>query len=255
MGRRRGADEGRPGATAARIDERAGIVIRAPNVFARIRGLHAMADANPPAGSLDALFNGYRRFRAGTWPDLQRKFETLSRGQSPKVMVIGCSDSRVDPQQILDAAPGELFVLRNVAALAPPYAPDQSHHGASAALEFAVRVLKVERIVVLGHAGCGGVSALFNGAPPEASDFVVNWMDMAKSAIGDVDPALEGDARQRAAEEACVGVTIKNLMTFPWIRERVEAGDLGLTGMHFGVATGCLRCRDDKGFWADAPLD
>jgi carbonic anhydrase len=204
-------------------------------------------------GSLDALFDGYRRFRAESWPELQRRFESLAQGQAPKVMVIGCSDSRVDPQQILGAAPGELFVLRNVAALVPPYAPDQAHHGASAAVEFAVRVLKVERIVVLAHAGCGGVQALFEGAPAEASDFVVNWMGIATRARATVDPSLQGPERQQAREEACVGVTIDNLMGFPWIRERVEQGSLAITGMHFGVARGCLRCRDDKGFWADVP--
>lgn len=212
-----------------------------------------MATENAPAGSLDALFEGYRRFRHDAWPDLQRRFETLSTGQSPKVMVIGCSDSRVDPQQILGAGPGELFVLRNVAALVPPYTPDQSHHGASAALEFAVRVLKVERLVVLAHAGCGGVKALLDGAPPEAFDFVVSWVNMASRARRTLDPALTGPDRQRAGEEACVGVTIENLMTFPWVRERVEAGDLAITGMHFGVANGCLRCRGDGGFWADVP--
>jgi carbonic anhydrase len=207
------------------------------------------------AGSIDALFEGYRRFRREAWPELQRRFENLAEGQSPKVMVIGCSDSRVDPQQILGAAPGELFVLRNVAALAPPYAPDMAHHGVSAALEFAVRVLGVERIVVLAHAGCGGVKALLDGAPPEASDFVPNWMKIAARARDAVDPALQGEARQRSGEEACVGVTIDNLMTFPWVRERVEAGALGLTAMHFGVAKGCLRCRDPQGFWADVPAE
>lgn len=207
----------------------------------------------PEPGSLDALFDGYKRFRQTAWPELQRRYERLSQGQSPKVMVVGCSDSRVDPQQILDAAPGELFVLRNVAALVPPYAPDQKHHGASAAIEFATRVLKVKRIVVLAHAGCGGVNALFNGAPPEAQDFVVNWMEIAAPARSHVDPSLEGEAKQQAAEEACVGVTIDNLMTFPWLAERVRAGDLEITGMHFGVAKGCLRCRDERGLWADAP--
>lgn len=212
-------------------------------------------DGGSEPGSLDYLFEGYRRFRNDDWPDLQRRFERLARGQSPKTMVIGCSDSRVDPQQILGADPGELFVLRNVAALVPPYAPDQAHHGASAAVEFAVRVLEVKRIVVLAHAGCGGVKALFGGAPPEASDFVVGWMDIATRARQTVDPALEGDDLQRAGEEACVGVTVENLMTFPWIRHRIEAGQLAVTGMHFGVADGCLRCRDPRGFWADVPAD
>lgn len=212
-----------------------------------------MGEDGKSGGSLDTLFDGYRRFRESAWPPLQRRFESLAQGQAPKVMVVACSDSRVDPQQILDGAPGEMFVLRNVAALVPPYAPDQSHHGASAALEYAVRVLLVERIVVLAHAGCGGVKALFEGAPPEASDFVVGWMQIARRALDGVDPALEGVARTRGAEEACVGVTIDNLMTFPWVRERVEAGALFITGMHFGVADGCLRCRSDAGFWADVP--
>ncbi|MFJ5486497.1 carbonic anhydrase [Hansschlegelia beijingensis] len=214
-----------------------------------------MSDADKQAGSLDALFEGYRRFRHEAWPDLQRRYESLAHGQAPKVMVIGCSDSRVDPQQILGAAPGELFVLRNVAALVPPYAPDQAHHGASAAIEFAVRVLGVRRIVVLAHAGCGGVKALFDGAPPEVSDFVVSWMGIAERARSEVDPALEGEERSRTGEQACVGVTMENLMSFPWIRERVEQGELAITGMHFGVATGCLRCRDDRGFWADVPAN
>ncbi|MGA0533957.1 carbonic anhydrase [Hansschlegelia sp. KR7-227] len=214
-----------------------------------------MGDAERTGGTLDALFDGYRRFRAEAWPDLRRRFERLAKGQSPKIMVIGCSDSRVDPQQILGAEPGELFVLRNVAALAPTYTPDGSHHSSSAALEFAVRVLGVERIVVLAHAGCGGVKALFDGAPPEAADFVASWMRIAERARSAVDPELTGTARERAGEEACVDVTIENLMTFPWVRERVEDGSLALTGMHFGVADGCLRCRVGSGFWADVPAE
>ncbi|WP_020181360.1 carbonic anhydrase [Methylopila sp. M107] len=212
--------------------------------------LHSTTD-----GSLDALFDGYRRFRHDAWPDLQRRFEQLADGQAPKVMVIGCSDSRVDPQQILGAGPGELFVLRNVAALAPPYAPDGSHHGASAAIEYAVRVLKVERLVVLAHAGCGGVKALFDGAPPDTFDFVVGWVNMASRARRAIDPTLQGPERQQAAEEAVASVTIENLMTFPWIAERVEEGSLELTGMHFGVAEGRLRCRCGDGKWADVPTE
>lgn len=213
-----------------------------------------MTDARSST-SLDALFDGYRRFRADSWPELRKRFESLADGQAPKILVIGCSDSRVDPQQILGAAPGELFVLRNVAGLVPPYAPDQAHHGASAAVEYAVRVIKVERIVVLAHAGCGGVNALLNGAPPEASDFVVGWMGIAARAREAVDPALEGDARQQAGEEASVGVTLENLMTFPWVRERVEAGNLALTAMHFAVRNGCLRCRNESGVWSAVPVE
>ncbi|MFC7540562.1 carbonic anhydrase [Siccirubricoccus deserti] len=118
---------------------------------------------------MDALIDGYRRFRAETWPQQRARFEALAaEGQSPQTMVIACSDSRVDPQMIFSAAPGELFVVRNVANLVPPYMPDAAFHGTSAALEFAVRVLRVRQVVVLGHAQCGGVRALLEGAPPEA---------------------------------------------------------------------------------------
>src|SRR3954447_11918827 len=132
---------------------------------------------------MDDLIEGYRRFRTETWPQPRARFEALAAlGQSPATMVIACSDSRVDPQMIFAAAPGELFVVRNVANLVPPYMPDAAFHGTSAALEFAVRVLRVKRVVVLGHAQCGGVQALLEGAPPEARDFVAGWMSIAERA-------------------------------------------------------------------------
>src|ERR1700749_1630896 len=120
---------------------------------------------------MENLIAGYRRFRAGTWREERDRFEELSRlGQKPRALVIACSDSRADPQMIFDAVPGELFVVRNVANLVPPYGPDSHHHGTSAALEFGVRALKVEHILVMGHAMCGGIHALLHGAPEEASD-------------------------------------------------------------------------------------
>ncbi len=119
---------------------------------------------------MEDLISGYRRFRSGTWADQRARFDELSKtGQSPRTMLIACSDSRADPQMIFDAAPGELFVVRNVANLTPPYGPDSKFHGTSAALEFGVRVLKVEHIVVMGHAMCGGIHALLHGAPDAAS--------------------------------------------------------------------------------------
>lgn len=116
---------------------------------------------------MDELLDGYRRFRSEVWPSERARYEQLARrGQRPKTLIVACSDSRVDPQTVFDAAPGELFVVRNVAGLVPPYSPDGVYHGTSAALEFGVRVLKVENIVVLGHAQCGGVAAMVQGRRP-----------------------------------------------------------------------------------------
>ena len=132
---------------------------------------------------MDDLIEGYRRFRAGTWQAERRRFEALSRlGQRPRALVIACSDSRTDPQMVFNARPGELFVVRNVANIAPPYGPDDQPHGVSSAIEFAVRSLAVREIVVLGHAMCGGIKALLDGAPVEASDFVGQWVRIAEPA-------------------------------------------------------------------------
>ncbi|MBL6457663.1 carbonic anhydrase [Belnapia sp. T6] len=190
---------------------------------------------------MQRLIDGYRRFREETWPQQRARFEELAeRGQSPKTMVIACSDSRVDPQMIFAAAPGELFVVRNVANLIPPYMPDAAFHGTSAALEFAVRVLKVERVVVLGHALCGGMAALLNGAPPEAQDFVAGWITIAEAARERVLRCDSAEDRQEVAEHEAVRISLRNIMTFPWVAEAVREGRLTLHGAHFGVATGKL---------------
>jgi carbonic anhydrase len=190
---------------------------------------------------MDALIDGYRRFRAETWPRERARFEELAaRGQRPNTMVIACSDSRVDPQMIFSAGPGELFVVRNVANLVPPYMPDAQFHGTSAAVEFAVRVLKVDRIVVMGHALCGGISALLGGAPPEARDFVAGWMGIAQRARTVALRCDDPEQRQEIAEHEAVRISLDNLMTFPWVAEAVAAGRLSLHGAHFGVATGRL---------------
>ena len=132
---------------------------------------------------MDNLIAGYRRFRAGTWPVERNRFEELSRlGQQPRALVIACSDSRTDPQMVFNAAPGELFVVRNIANLVPPYGPDAQPHGVSSAIEFAVRALEVRDIVVMGHAMCGGINALINGTPAEVSDFVGQWVRIAEPA-------------------------------------------------------------------------
>ncbi len=190
---------------------------------------------------MDQLLDGYRRFREQTWPRECRRFESLSRhGQHPRAMVITCSDSRVDPQMIFGAAPGELFVVRNVANLVPPYEPDEAHHGTSAALEFGVRVLKVSQLVVMGHGQCGGVRALLEGVPPEASDFVGPWISLARKARDRVLACEPAEARQEACEHEVVRLSLANLMTFPWVREAVEAGRLRLYGCHFAIYTGSL---------------
>ena len=188
---------------------------------------------------MDDLLNGYRRFRTEVWPAERARYESLSRrGQAPKTLVVACSDSRVDPATVFAAAPGELFVARNVAGLVPPYQPDGEYHGTSAVLEYGVRVLKVARIVVLGHAQCGGVQALVQGAPAEARDFVEPWMGMIKN-LARPAPHSGFDALTHFETEV-VRLSLENLLTFPWIRSAVEAGDLSLHGMRFDIHVGEL---------------
>ncbi len=149
---------------------------------------------------MDDLIAGYRRFRAGTWQAERSRFEALSRlGQRPRALIIACSDSRTDPQMVFNARPGELFVVRNVANLVPPYGPDDKPHGVSSAIEFAVRSLKVREIVVLGHAMCGGIQALLDGAPSEVSDFVGQWVSIAEPARARAMAASAGTAADRSA--------------------------------------------------------
>jgi carbonic anhydrase len=190
---------------------------------------------------MDALIEGYRRFREEVWPAERARYEALAkRGQRPETLVVACSDSRVDPSTIFGAGPGELFVVRNVAALVPPYEPDARYHGTSAALEFGVRVLQVSRIVVLGHGQCGGVQALVEGAPEQARDFVEPWVGMAKAALRRAPgPAEAGDVLGHYEAEV-VRVSLSNLMTFPWIKEAVEAERLSLHGARFAIRTGVL---------------
>ena len=189
---------------------------------------------------MDALIEGYRRFRAETWPTERARYEALAHwGQSPETMVISCSDSRVDPQTVFGAVPGEMFVLRNVGGLAPPYEPDGGHHGASAAIEFGVRVLKVKRLVVLGHGQCGGVRAMAYGAPPEAPDFVAAWVDIARPALFAAAGADE-NSRLAAIEAAVVRLSLANLMTFPWIADLAAKGRLAVEGFLFDIHTGAL---------------
>jgi carbonic anhydrase len=190
---------------------------------------------------MERLLAGYRRFRTEIWPAERARYEALStKGQKPQTLVVSCSDSRVDPPTVFGAAPGELFVIRNVAALVPPYNPDGGYHGTSAALEFGVRVLKVARIVVLGHAQCGGVQAMVEGAPPEAADFVVPWMALAAGALKNLPAHAHGPEALSLCEQEVVRLSLRNLLTFPWIAEAVAAGNLTLHGMQFDIHNGVL---------------
>src|SRR5215469_4435719 len=141
---------------------------------------------------MQRLLAGYHRFRAHGWPEKRKQFELLAdHGQFPRALVVACIDSRVDPTMIFDAAPGEMLTVRNVANLVPPYQPDAAFHGTSAALEFGVRVLEVEDVIVMGHGLCGGVKALVQGAPETAHEFVAPWMSIARSAC---DAVIAGGA-------------------------------------------------------------
>lgn len=186
------------------------------------------------------LLDGYRTFTTQRLPAEQSRYRELSvRGQSPEVMVIGCCDSRVSPEVIFDAGPGELFVVRNIANLVPVYAPDGGAHGVSAALEFAVQVLHVKHIVVLGHAQCGGIRAFIDKIEPlSPGDFIGRWMSMFIKP-GETVEQRQSETMQEFAtriEKAAVFRSLENLMTFPCVRILVERGKLQLHGAYFGVA-------------------
>jgi carbonic anhydrase len=203
-----------------------------------------MADFN-------TLIEGYRHFRDTAWRRERERWAELAEGQSPKVMVIACSDSRVEPAQIFDARPGEMFVVRNVANLVPPFEPDTGYHGVSAALEFAVTQLEVDELVVMGHGFCGGCEAALTGQYDEASHgaghFIAHWIDMLSGAREHIRaryPDL-GRAAFEAMELEAVRISLANLRTFPWVREREAAGRLKLHGAWFAIADGCLHLLDE----------
>jgi carbonic anhydrase len=202
------------------------------------------------------LIDGYRAFLQGRLRVEQSRYRELAeRGQSPEVMVIGCCDSRVSPEVIFDAHPGELFVVRNVANLVPPYTPDGAVRAVSAALEFAVQALKVKHIVVLGHARCGGIRAFAEpGEPLSPGDFIGRWMELIAPAAQTIGPRQSYpslDDYLTRLEHAAIVKTLDNLMTFPCISILVERGKLNLHGAYFGVADGKLSVLDrERGTFA-----
>jgi carbonic anhydrase len=206
------------------------------------------------------LIEGYEAFRSGRLAAEQDRYRELAEhGQSPEIMVIGCCDSRVSPEVIFDARPGELFVVRNVANIVPPYAPDGHAHGVSAALEFAVAALKVKHIVVLGHAQCGGVKAFAEDAEPLGpGDFIGQWMRLMAPAADKAGPrgTLSRAAYLTRLEQANIANSLDNLMTFPRLRDLVEGGGIATHGAYFGVATGELWIREEAtGEFAPATSD
>jgi carbonic anhydrase len=196
------------------------------------------------------LLEGYRRFREHGWAAQRARWAELAEGQRPRMMVIACSDSRVDPAQIFDVSPGEIFVVRNVANLVPPFEIGGGRHGVSAALEFAVTQLEVPEIVVLGHGACGGAHAAltqrFKGAEPGAGGFIAHWVDMLDEARARI-VADHGDGADavRVMEWETVRVSLANLRTFPCVAEREAAGTLTLHGAYFAIADGQLHTLDE----------
>ncbi len=201
---------------------------------------------------LSNLIEGYRRFRENGWKRERDRWSELAEGQSPKVMVIACSDSRVDPSQIFDVKPGEIFVVRNVANLSPPFETAPGHHGVSAALEFAVTQLEVEEIIVMGHGACGGCAAALTGqfddAPHGGGHYIADWIRLLEPARERVRREHSGELDRRAfqaMEMEGVKVSLANLRTFPWVSEREKDGRLRLRGSFFAISDGILYLLDE----------
>jgi carbonic anhydrase len=199
------------------------------------------------------MLDGYRRFRESGWKQQRERWDELRDGQSPKVMVIACSDSRVDPTQIFDSNPGDMFVVRNVAALVPPFETTPGHHGVSAALEFAVQVLGVGEILVMGHGRCGGCRAALTqelkDTRPGEGGFIADWIKMLDGAR-DLVVERHGHSHSREAErdmeQEGVKVSLANLRTFPCIQDKEAAGTIKLVGAVFSISDGILRVLDEE---------
>ena len=193
---------------------------------------------------IQRLLKGFQTFKTKYYGPARSVFLSLKEGQSPKSMIIGCSDSRVDPAILTGSAPGDIFVVRNVANLVPVYEENGGRHGVSAALEFAVCYLKVEHIIVLGHSGCGGINALMKGAYGRTGKgFISNWMSIAARARDKVLAELpdeDAQTQQRAAEKAAIIISLENLCTFPFINTGIRQGRLSLHGWYFDLQTGDL---------------
>ncbi len=194
------------------------------------------------------LLRGYDRFRGRAYAMQKSRYDQLaSEGQHPPVMIISCCDSRVDPATIFDTVPGQVFALRNVANLVPPYEPDSNLHGSSAAIEFAVQGLEVRHIVVMGHGNCGGIKASLEASDvgEKVGSFVGNWMTIIDEARDNVKDG-DHDDMQRALELEAIKISLRNLRSFPYIAEREAAGTLRLHGCFFAIADGEMHVLDEN---------
>lgn len=216
----------------------------------------------------EALLDGYAEFRARHYRDQRDRYERLAtEGQNPKVMVIACSDSRVDPATVFHAAPGEMFVLRHIAALVPPCERDGKHHSASAAIEYAVSALGVEHVVVFGHGGCGGIAASLSGCfdhqPEGDGGFVHHWVDIIAPARDKLIATCPESQRQLQLELEAIRQSLHHLRTFPHVEDKERHGRLTLHGAHFDIRSGLLQLHDansdqffpinpDNRSWAEA---
>ena len=199
----------------------------------------------------NSLLDGYRNFMSGRYAHERDRYRSLAEdGQNPKILVVACCDSRSAPETIFDAGPGELFVVRNVANMVPPYEPDGQFHATSAALEFAVQVLKVSDIVVMGHGRCGGIRAALdpNAEPLSPGDFIGRWMALLRPAAEQIqsNDVMTATERQTALERVSIRNSIENLRTFPDIKSLEDAGSLKLHGAWFDISTGELWVMDAK---------
>jgi carbonic anhydrase len=204
------------------------------------------------------LRNGYQRFRDTRYAHEERHYRQIAEGQAPHTMVIGCADSRVDPATIFDAKPGELFVVRNIAALVPPFEEHGTYHGTSAAIEFAVTSLEVKRIVVLGHGLCGGVAASLAAAESRpVGKFIGPWVEMldtVRDVLLERTQSSDAATRQKYLEHMAIQQSLENLMTFPFVADAAESGTLSLEGAWFSIAEGKLQWLDwDSGTFGDIP--
>ena len=191
------------------------------------------------------LIDGYRRFRANQSTATREQWQQLAEGQSPRAVIIACSDSRADPATIFDADPGEIFVVRNVANLVPPFEANGGRHGVSAALEFAVTQLNVPEIVVMGHESCGGISAALTGrfhdAPAGEGGFIHRWMSQIDAPAKEIARSHgTGSDAQQLLEEAAIRQSMANLRTFPFVADREKRGELVVLGCHFSIRGGEL---------------
>jgi len=197
---------------------------------------------------IENLLDGIGRFRKKYFESGCSLYADLFKQQSPKVLVIGCSDSRVDPAILTDCQPGDLFVLRTIANLVPHYEPSAHCAGVRAAIEYAVKVLQVKHIIVMGHSNCGGIAALMQGISPDSFEYIGEWMDIAAPAVKTIMSRKDIPAEQtrQACEQEAIALSLRNLLTFPWIRSGVESDRLVLHGWYFDITAGELSTYDLK---------